>query len=236
MMKKRRPFNCTPFAELPRRQRRNLYVSLSWTITQEADKYGGEFTTHLMLDEPGRPKLYKQSFDVLFLGSDGLTISNATISTAIDAFWSKTSRLASERAFSLLSEEQQKQEGLEFEGPFRNEDGDTHYTMAERAEHAYECFGGLTLREYKEKAELEIIENEPTAIYQSFETDQSYEYGTGSLAIVRADEISREVIETTIDRFSQIGETDWQSEQPVPREVLPFENRETTLSKIEYSI
>jgi hypothetical protein len=76
-MKKRRPFNFTPFAELPRRQRRNLYVSLRWTIKQDADKYGGKFTTHLMLDEPGGPKLYKQSFDdVLFLGNDGLTIAD----------------------------------------------------------------------------------------------------------------------------------------------------------------
>jgi hypothetical protein len=58
MMKKRRPFNFTPFAELPPRQRRNLYVSLRWTITQEADKYGGKFTTHLMLDEPGTAPSY----------------------------------------------------------------------------------------------------------------------------------------------------------------------------------
>jgi hypothetical protein len=236
MMKKRRPFNFTPFAELPRRQRRNLFVSLRWTIKQEADKYGGKFTTHLMLDEPGRPRLYKQSFDVLFLGSDGVTIWNATIRTATDAFWSKTSELASERAFSLLSEEQQKQEGLEFEGPFRNKDGEKYYTMAERAEQAYDCFGGLTLREYKEKTELEIIENEPPAIYESFETDPSYEYGIGLHAIVLADEINREVIDSTIDRFRQVGEVDWQSEQPVSREVLPFETQETALSKVKYPI
>src|SRR4051794_30470575 len=113
MMKKRSPFNFTPFAELPRRQRRNLYVSLRWTIKQEADKYGGKFTTHLILDEPGRPSLYKQWFDdVFFLGADEVTIWNATICTATYEFWNKTSSLASKRAFSLLSEEQQKQEGL----------------------------------------------------------------------------------------------------------------------------
>jgi hypothetical protein len=103
---KTKAFQFHPFCRTATPPRRNLYVSLRWTITQEADKYGGKFTTHLMLDEPGRPKLYKQSFDVLFLGSDGHTIWNATISTATDAFWSKTSQLASERAFSLLSEEQ----------------------------------------------------------------------------------------------------------------------------------
>jgi hypothetical protein len=235
-MKKRGPFNFTPFAELARRLRRNLYVSLRWTITQEADKYGGKFTTDLVLDEPGRPRLYKQSFDFYFLGNDGVTIWNAAASTAIDAFWSKTSQLALDRAFSLLSDEQQKQEGLEWEGPFRNKDGEKYYRGAERAAQTYDCFGGLTLREYKEKTELEIIENEPPAIYESFETDPSYEYGIGLQAIVLADEINREVIDSTIDRFRQVGEVDWQSEQPVSREVLPFETEETALSKLRYPV
>jgi hypothetical protein len=108
--------------------------------------------------------------------------------------------------------------------------------MAERAEHAYDCFGGLTLREYKEKTELEIIENEPPAIYESFETDPSYEYGTGLHAIVQAEEINREVIDSTIDKFRQVGEVDWQSEQAVPREVLPFETEETALSKVKWAL
>jgi hypothetical protein len=235
-MKKRGPFNFTPFAQLPRRQRRNLYVSLGWTIKQDASKYGGKFTTHLMLDEPGRPKLYKQSFDVCFLGTDGVTIWNAAIFTAIYQFWSKTRSMALERAFSLLSKEQQKQEGLELEGPFRIEDGEKYYTMAERPKQAYDCFGGLTLREYEEKTELEIIKNEPPAIYEAFETDPSYEYGIGLRAVVQADEINRKVIDTTIERFRQVGETGWKSEQPVPREILPFETRETALSKVKYSI
>jgi hypothetical protein len=233
-MKKRGLFDFTPFAQLPRRQRRNLYVSLRWTIKQEADKYGGKFTTDLMLDELGRPSLYKQWFDVYFLGTDEVTIWNATICTATDAFWSKTSQLSSERAFSLLSEEQQKQEGLQLEGPFRREDGEKYYKMAERPKQAYDCFGGLTLREYEEKTELEIIENEPPTIYESFEVDPSYEYGIGLQAVVKADEINRKVIETTIERFREVGEADWQSEQPVPRETLPFETQETALSRVKY--
>ena len=144
--------------------------------------------------------------------------------------------MASERAFSLLSEEQQKQEGLELEGPFRGEDGEKYYTMPKPTEQAYDCFGGLTVREYEEKTELEIIENEPPAIHESFETDPSYEYGIGLRAIVQADEINREVIDSTIDRFREVGETDWKSERPVPREVLPFETHDTALSKVKYPI
>jgi hypothetical protein len=107
----RRLYRFTPFAKLPHRRRRDLYVSLRWKITCDASTYGGKFTSRLMLDEPGRPKLYKQSFDVYFLGLDGITIWNAVICTATDEFWNRTGELASERAFSLLSEEQQNHEG-----------------------------------------------------------------------------------------------------------------------------
>ncbi|SEP38431.1 hypothetical protein [Nitrosovibrio sp. Nv6] len=236
-MKKRGLFNFTPFAELPRRRRRDLYVSLRWRIMQEGSKYGGKFTSDLVLDEPGRPKLYKQWFEVYFLGTDGVTIWNATIFTATYEFWNKTRSVASERAFSLLSEKQQKQEGrLEWEGPFRSKDGEKYYMMAERPKQAYDCFGGLTLREYQSKREMEIIENEPPAIYESFECDGNYEYGIGLRAVVQADEINREVIDTTIDRFREVGEADWQSGQPVQREVLPFETQEMALSKVKYTI
>ncbi len=144
--------------------------------------------------------------------------------------------MASERAISLLTEEQREQEcGLKFEGPF-HKDGEKYYRMAEREPRRYDCFGGLMLREYQSKREMEIIENEPPAIYESFKTDPSYEYGTGLRAVVLADEINREVIDATIDRFREVGEADWQSEQPVPREVLPFETQETALSKVKYTI
>jgi hypothetical protein len=100
-----------------------LYVSLRWKITQEGSKYGGKFTTDLSLDEPGRPKLYNQSFQVYFPGTDGVTIWNAVIFTAAHEFWSKTSSMATERAFSLLSKEQKKQERMELEGPFEGQMG-----------------------------------------------------------------------------------------------------------------
>jgi hypothetical protein len=224
----------TPFAELPRRKKRDRYVSLRWKIARDTSKYGGKFTSRLMLDEPGRPRLYKQSFDFYFLGSDGVTIWNTMIHTATHEFWNRTSKLASERAFSLLSEEQQTHEGgLKLEGPFMR-DGEMYYRLAERVPQTYDCFGGLTLREYKKKTELEIIENEPPPIYESFKLDPLYEYGIGLHAIVDADEINREVIERTIDRFREVGETDWQNAHPVPRETLPAEPQEAALAKVQY--
>jgi hypothetical protein len=235
-MKKRLLHRFTPFVELSRRQRRDLYVRLRSKIERKASIYGEKFTSDLVLDEPGRPRLYKQWFDFYFLGSDGITIWNTFIRTAADEFWSQASSLASVRVMSLLSDEQKEQEYKKprWEGPFM-EDGEKYYLMAEREEQAYACFGGLTSTEYKQKCEREIIENEPPAIYESFKIDRSYEYGIGLKAVVLADEINRDVIEMTIERFRQMGETDWQSEHPVPREALPVETQDTALSKIDRS-
>lgn len=232
-MRKRALFRFTPFAELPRRQRRDRYVSLRWKIMRDTSTYGGKFTSRLVLNEPGRPKLYNQWFDFYFLGSDGITIWNATLSTATAEFWNETRSLAFERAISLLTEDEREQEcELKFEPCISN--GQRCYRMVEREPHVYDCFGGLTLPEYKKKSEQEIIANEPPSIYESFEVDSGYQYGTGLIGIVNAEEINRDVIETTIDRFRQIGETNWQSPAPVPREALPFETEESALSKVAY--
>jgi hypothetical protein len=229
------PLSLIPFVKLPRRRRRDLYVSLRWRITQEGSKYGGKFTTDQVLDEPERPRLYKQSFDVFFLGSERTTIWNMSIRTAAAAFWSKTHEIAHERAFSLLSKEQIEQEcRMEWEGPFVR-DGKKYYAMVERRAQSYDCFGGLTLPEYQEKSKLEVIENEPPEVFESLRTHRQCIYGLGLQAVIQADEINREVIQATIERFREVGETDWQGDKPVSRECLPFETREMALSQMKYS-
>jgi hypothetical protein len=225
-----------PFVKLPRRRRRDLYVSLRWRLTQEGSKYGGKFTADQVLDEPERPRLSKkQSFDVFFLGSECTTIWNMSIRTAAADFWSKTHEIAHERAFSLLSKEQKAQVcRMEWAGPFVR-DGKKYYTMVERLEQHYDCFGGLTLGEYQEKSKMEVIENEPPEVFESLVTHSLCISGRGLQAVVQANEINREVIETTIDRFRQVGETDWHADKPVARELLPFETIEMARSKVRWS-
>ena len=51
-----------------------------------------------VLNEPGRPALYNQWADAYFLGSDGLTIWNTTIITAVREFWTVVEEIAHTRA------------------------------------------------------------------------------------------------------------------------------------------
>ncbi|PTQ78679.1 hypothetical protein C8R21_14113 [Nitrosospira multiformis] len=231
-MKKRRPDQTTPFSELPRSRRRDLYVRLRWKITRKASYYGGKFTSDALLDEAGRPGPYKQWIDCLFLGGDGLTIWNATIVTATQQFWDEARLLAEERASSLLIDEQEE-DGFIREGPFLA-NGQKYFRMVKRQPKAYACLGGLTRQEYEEQCERAIIENEPPVIHESFTIESGYRYGIGLYAIVQADEINREVIERTIERFREVGEKDWQSECLVSRELLPVETQENALSRIHH--
>lgn len=76
--KKKRP----SFITLPRHKRSNEVIRLKGRIKRDSDEYGGMFTSHLVLDEPGRPDLYNQWFDFYFPGQDRFTIWNAEIVTA----------------------------------------------------------------------------------------------------------------------------------------------------------
>ena len=52
-----------PFESLSRKKRGNSVVRLRQRILQNKNIYGGMFTSHLVLNEPGRPPLYNQWFD-----------------------------------------------------------------------------------------------------------------------------------------------------------------------------
>lgn len=71
----------TPFVALSRHRQRDAFVRLRRRIVRDTPIYGRLFTSPLVLDEPGRPDIYRQWFDVLFLGLDGRSIWNATITT-----------------------------------------------------------------------------------------------------------------------------------------------------------
>lgn len=100
----------TPFAALSRHRQRDAFVKLRWKILWDTPTYGGLFTSHLVLDEPGRPDAYRQWFDVLFLGLDGRNIWNASITTGNLRFWERIQDLASEQTRSRLTEAELEEE------------------------------------------------------------------------------------------------------------------------------
>ena len=222
-----------PFETLSRKKRGNAFVSLRQRILREKPMYGGMFSSHLVMDEPGRPSLYNQWFDFFFLGKrDKFTIWNAYILTAQSRFWDDAQEVARERARALMSEEEQKKE-FSFDSEPCKFDAwgkPTMYRMITK-DYTYPQFNGLGFYEYCRELEQEIIIAEPPVVYERFELDRSYRYGIGLHITVDADEITQSVIEQAIERFWDLGETDWVSETPVLRDRLPVKTEHAALTE-----
>lgn len=212
-----------PFIALPRHKRSDEVVKLRGRIRRDAGDYGGRFTSHLVLDEPERPNIYKQWFDFYFVGKDRFTIWNAEIVTVRRAFWDAANSLAYERADALRTpEEREADSRLEFEPASRSRTGKVlTYQMVKREPIRYAQFDGMTFFEKWEALEAEIVRNEPPTVFESFSLDRSYAYGIGLRIVLDAEVIDQAAIERAIDRFQAVGETDWRAAEPVPRARLP---------------
>lgn len=86
---------------------------------------------------------------------------------------------------------------------------------------------------YIENLEREIITEDPPAIYEFFKQDNSYVYGTGLHIVLDVEEINRETIEEAIHKFFALGQKSWRSENPVPRESLPYSTEHDTIKNEE---
>lgn len=220
-----------PYWRLSRRKQRDNFIRLRQKIRNDATVYGGLFTSDHVLNEPGRPPLYNQWADAYFLGSDGLTIWNATIITAVREFWDVIEDMAHTRAWEMFTPEEQSAEAeIKFEPIWSN--GRRMYRMVEKPKPVYEKFDGLTYYEYQDKLTEEIIAHEPPEILESFTTDRSYCYGTGLNIVIHVGEINQSTIEEAIHRFREVGETGWRAAEAVPRAELPQETENEAFRRI----
>jgi hypothetical protein len=232
--KKKRP----AFVMLPRHKRSNEVMRLKGQIKRDSDKYGGMFTSDVLLDEPCRPDLYKQWFDFYFLGQDRFTFWNVEIVTARRAFWDAVQELAHQRTTAMLTSEELADESkLEFvPADFSSTGKVLTYQLINREKIQYKKFNGLTFSEQLEKMEVDIIRETTPIIHESFRLDRSYVYGIGLSIILDVNIINQAAIEQAITQFRLLNETDWQAAIPVPRERLPVVSEEQAFAAIKVSV
>ncbi|MCJ1901623.1 hypothetical protein MR829_14720 [Paracoccus versutus] len=230
MMKRGNRHRFTPFAALSQHRQRDAFVKLRWKILRDTPVYGGLFTSHLVLDEPGRPDAYRQWFDVLFPGLDGRSIWNATVITGNLRFWERIQDLASEQTRSRLTDAELEEEYRWKFSPAFYVGRQKFYRMIRSEPRHHAALDGLTLREYEERTASEILHNTPPEIHESFRLDHSYRYGIGLEIVTDSPIVDRAAIERSIRRFRELGETDWQSPDPIPRDHLPFQTEAEALA------
>jgi hypothetical protein len=226
----------TPFVTLPRHKRADAVISLKGEIRRKAAVYGGKFSSHLVLDEPGRADLYNQWFTCYFPGTDRFTLWNADIRTSRKAFWEAVDEMAFEQAADALTlQEMELEARMDFEPAAKSRTGKIlTWTMIKREPVRYAQFDDLTFSEQTTKLEAEIIRDTPPVIHESFTLDRSYAYGIGLNIVLDVEVINKAAIETAIDRFLAEGETDWKSDTLVPREHLPIVTEREALAAINY--
>jgi len=232
MSRRRRSQKYPFYSSLSPRRQRDAFIRLRWKVLCDTPIYGGMFTSHQVLDEPGRPALYNQWFDFVFPGLDGRTIWNAEIITARKDFWDKVNEIAWDRATALMSEEEREEEfRMDFVPIFVGRH--KMYRSVHREKQRYPAFGGLTFRDYLEQLKTQIVTDEPPAVHERFKTDREFRYGIGVKMVVDAEETDQAVVEAAIEHFRAEGEGDWTASEPVPRERLPVETEDVALAAVK---
>ncbi len=219
----------TPLSKLSRHKKRDLYVRLRKKIKQTALGYGQNFTSNLVLNEPGRPSLFNQWFDFYFLGLDGVTIWNTALCTANQAYWDAISDLAYEEADRLCPKTTDDFDLKSFLIPVYDKitGKKLHYIMKEPE--IKPELNNLTLSKFVEGYSSKLIHEDTgdtAPIFESFKIDKTYHYGIGLFAVVDAPEINAETIEAMIAKFRSICEQDWKNPMPVDRAKLPADTFE----------
>lgn len=222
----------SPFVTLPRHKRGYEVVLLKRKMRREAGEYGGRFSSHLVLNEPGRPDRYNQWMDIYFPGTNRFTIWNAEIVTARRAFWDAVHHEACSRAYAKLGDAEMSREArLEVEPAGYSRTGKVvSYRLVRREPVRYAQFDGRTLSEQIELLETQITRDEPPVIHESFKIDKGYIYGVGLKIVLDVDVINQASIEVSIDRFFAVGEVEWASPDPVPRDRLPWVSEREALA------
>ncbi len=213
-----------PFSKLSRHKQRDLYVRLRAKIKNTASQYGQNFTSCLLLNEPDRPALFNQWFDFYFLGLDGVTIWNAALCTANQAYWDAIRDLAFTEADRLCPKNHDDFNIKDWLIPVYDKitGKKLHYVMREPEIKAE--LGNQTFHQFVEEYSSKLIRadiGETAPVFESFSIDKGYQYGIGLHAVIDVPYINAEVIETMIEKFRSLGEQNWTSSIPVERSKLP---------------
>ena len=212
-----------PFVTLPQHRQRSEVISLKSKIHRDTALYGGRFTRWLVLNDLGHPDLSDQWFDFYFLGTDRYTIWNATLVSARHAYWHLVSEIAHTHVEAMLTPDEidENFKVVSARGPRSSSVKDFPYKLSLGDEKRFEKFDGLTFVEQCYKVAVEIAREEPPEIHESCKVDRSSVGGVGLEIVLDVNVINQVSIEAAIDHFISVGEANWVSPKPVPRDRLP---------------
>lgn len=223
------------FMSLSRKKRRQLIFELRTRIRQEASYNGGRFASHQVIEDPDLPENYTQWADFHFLSRDKFVCWNAELLTAKAAFWDAVENVAWDKAYAALGDDIREPK-MEFRPASRSPSGEIlSWEWIEKEPVRYDQFEGRTLQEEINRLAAAIVREEPPTIYEQFELNHTYAFGIGLHIVADVDVVDRATIEASIDRFMELGEVEWRSSIPVPRDRLPMLSMTEARERGEYT-
>jgi hypothetical protein len=233
----------TPFCNLSKTKRRAEWYKTRREIENDRDRFQSRFTSLYYLNEPGCPECKGchdydvcvpgtqaccQSHDFNFLGKQKHEVWSAEMITARREFWDTVNNMAFERAWAMLSREEQDKDvensmGEDIPCMWDHNGKVLLYENKENPPIIFPQFGGLSFYDYTVQLEREIVEKEPPEIYECLELDYSCTWGLGLKIILDVSIITVPLVMQTIDRFFEMGQKPWKSEMPVARDSLPIQ-------------
>lgn len=197
-----------PFISLSRRQRRQKVIELKNRIYLERHRCGGIFYDGCDIQHyKDNPDHIWAWSDIYFVGRDPADLWNAEIITVKMARQNAVHDQAFNEAWSMLSQQEQKDEVRYETTPNVNSKGKiVSHTLVHREKQAYEIFGGLTMWQFIEKREREITQAESTEVVCGYQFLPGFAYGQGLRMVVDAEALSVPIIEAAIGDFMGKGE------------------------------
>ena len=166
------------FVNLSRRKQREAVIQLKNTL-RVAHDVDNAFSSDSYLPEDGT-----SWFSFQIQGIDNRTIFNITLGCCANDYWGKVDSAAFDKAYILLSKEEQDKE-FNFESkPIRKNGKIVYYQMVERVRIKYPQFNGLTFQDYCDQLQSEIHESGEIVTAESITFDPRSEGGLFISAMV----------------------------------------------------
>jgi hypothetical protein len=203
----------TKFKDRSRKYRKGKVFRLKKLIEREGTN-NLFYSRHMVLDDG----THGSWVDIYFLSDKDKSIFwNACLTTKYSALHSAVSEKAFNIAYDLLSKEEIKEEFAWSFSPAQTTHGGKILTwqLNPRPKKNYPQFSGMTFDEFKKQKEKEIFKSGDVQVFEEAKVHKNYAYGCGLEAIIDAEDITLDHIVQFINKFKQLGEVQFKSDEPL---------------------
>jgi len=183
-----------PFSELTRREQKEAFIEVRNLIRRAEPVLGGRFYTHQYLDGSNG------WLDLFFLGHQAPTFYNVTLETTRSAYRSAVTAAALHRSYCLASEREPSIFDTAVKDPRSG-----NYVSPSREPLVYSELEDLTRMAWINHEERLIADSGTIQVFEHWDLHTDYSYGIGLHITLDVETLTKEIINSFIERFLVTG-------------------------------